>query len=63
MILLADIGNSNIVLAVVENENILDTFRLKTNTDKTSDEYYVSIKAIVKEYNITDLNDIIGRAK
>ena len=55
MILLADIGNSNIVLAVVENENILDTFRLKTNTDKTSDEYYVSIKAIVKEYNITDV--------
>ena len=55
MILLADIGNSNIVLAVVENENIVDTFRLKTNTDKTSDEYYVSIKSIVKEFNITDV--------
>ena len=55
MILLTDIGNSNIVLAIVENDKVLDTFRLKTNTDKTSDEYYVSIKGIVKEYSITDV--------
>ena len=52
MILLADIGNSNIVLAIVENDNIIETFRLKSNIDKTSDEYYVSIKGILKEYNI-----------
>lgn len=55
MILLVDIGNSNIVLALSENGNISDTFRLKTNTDKTSDEYYVSIKSIVKEYDIDDV--------
>ena len=55
MILLTDIGNSNIVLAIVENDKVLDTFRLKTNTDKTSDEYYVSIKSIVKEYDIDDV--------
>lgn len=56
MILLADIGNSNIVLAIVENDNIFETFRIKTNTNKTSDEYYVSIKTIVKDY---DINDVI----
>ena len=55
MILLTDIGNSNIVLALVENNKIIETFRLKSNIDKTSDEYYVSIKSILKEYNIEDV--------
>ena len=55
MILLVDIGNSNIVLAIVDNDKIVETFRLKSNIDKTSDEYYVSIKSILKDFNITDV--------
>lgn len=55
MILLTDIGNSNIVLAIVENDKIVETFRLKSNIDKTSDEYFVSIKAILKEFIIHDV--------
>ena len=55
MILLVDIGNSNVVLALSENDKVVETFRLKSNIDKTSDEYYVSIKSVLKDYNIEDV--------
>ena len=55
MILLVDIGNSNVVLALSENDKVVETFRLKSNIDKTSDEYYVSIKSVLKDYDIEDV--------
>ena len=55
MILLVDIGNSNVVLALLENDKVVETFRLKSNIDKTSDEYYVSIKSVLKDYDIEDV--------
>lgn len=39
MILTVDIGNSNIVLGVVEENEILFEARLRTDATKTSDEY------------------------
>ena len=41
MILLIDVGNSNIVFAVAENYEIKETFRYKTLKDKTEDELYL----------------------
>ena len=55
MILLVDIGNSNVVLALSENDKIIETFRLKSNIDKTSVEYYVSIKSVLKDQYIEDV--------
>ena len=43
MVLLVDIGNSNIVFGFSDKKTISNTFRLKTFTDKTSDEYYLLI--------------------
>lgn len=43
MILLVDVGNSNIVFGFSDDKEIKITFRLKTFTDKTSDEYYILI--------------------
>lgn len=45
MILLIDIGNSNIVFGLCENDKIVRTFRLKAFLDKTSDEFYVLFKS------------------
>lgn len=47
MVLCIDIGNSNIVLGL-KNDNEWTTFRLVTNTNLTSDEYYYRIKEFVK---------------
>lgn len=47
MVLLVDIGNSNIVLGIVENEKIVKLLRLKTFTDKTFDEYYLLFNNLI----------------
>lgn len=52
MILLFDIGNSNIVLGLAENEKIIKTYRYESLTTKTFDEYYLSMKETFKDCNI-----------
>ena len=47
MILLVDIGNSNIVFGLADDNNIVKTYRLKSFTDKTSDEYFILFNNIV----------------
>lgn len=52
MVLLIDIGNSNIVFGYADDKNIIKTFRLKTFVDKTSDEYYLLMKSFLDLYKI-----------
>lgn len=47
MIVLVDIGNSNIVLSKY-NGAINETYRYKTDSSKSIDEYYVMFKDIIK---------------
>lgn len=54
MVLLTDIGNSNIVFGFSDGKQILKTFRLKTFLDKTADEFYLIIKELLTE-NIEDV--------
>lgn len=49
MILLIDIGNSNIVFGFASEGKIEKTFRLKAFLDKTSDEYYLLLKQLFDE--------------
>lgn len=55
MILLVDVGNSNIVFGFSDKEEIKKTFRFKTFIDKTSDEYYILIKSMLDVYKIEDV--------
>ena len=55
MILLVDVGNSNICFGIVENNVITSDFRIKTLHDKSSDEYYFILNNFIKG----DLNDVI----
>lgn len=55
MILLCDVGNSNIVFGFADNENVIKTFRFKSFTNKTSDEYYILIKSMIDMYPINDV--------
>ncbi|MBQ3848249.1 MAG: type III pantothenate kinase [Clostridia bacterium] len=61
MILAIDIGNSNIVLGVFKEENLLFIARLATDPKKTSDELAVQIKSVLKLHNVK-LSDIDGAA-
>ena len=52
MILPVDIGNSNIVLGGVDEEQILFEARLRTDPTKTSDEYCIDLKMILEVYGV-----------
>lgn len=52
MVLLIDIGNSNIVFGFSSCGKIVETFRLKSYTNKTSDEYYLLIKPMLNLYKV-----------
>nr|WP_314278552.1 type III pantothenate kinase [uncultured Peptostreptococcus sp.] len=52
MLLVFDIGNTNMVLGVYDGENLVRDWRINTDLNKTSDEYGVLIK------NLFDASDI-----
>lgn len=53
MILTVDIGNSNIVLGGVEEDQIVFEARLRTDATKTSDEYCIDLKMILEVYQVS----------
>ncbi len=53
MILTIDIGNSNIVLGGVEEEEIVFEARIRTEATKTSDQYCVDLKILLDVYGIS----------
>ena len=52
MILTIDIGNSNIVLGGVKDDEIVFEARLRTEATKTSDQYCVDLKILLDVYNV-----------
>lgn len=52
MILVVDIGNTNIVLGVYNNDALLGSWKMVTKNDKTSDEYGMFIVNTLNHYNI-----------
>ena len=52
MILVVDIGNSNVVIGGVEGENIVFEARLRTESTKTSDEYTIDLKSILDIHGV-----------
>jgi len=59
MILVCDVGNTNIVLGVYKGDKLLKDWRISTNKDKTSDEYGIIIDQLFK-YNGLNIDDIEG---
>lgn len=55
MILLIDVGNSNIVFGYAKEREIEQTFRFRTFLDKTTDEYYLMLKSMLDLYKIDDV--------
>ncbi len=54
MLLVADIGNTNITLGVYKNKKLLFVSRLSTVRQKTDDEYAINLKDIFSLYCVCD---------
>lgn len=53
MLLVVDVGNTNITFGVYRKEELVTTFRLMTKTPRTSDEFGVLITEILRNDGIT----------
>ena len=59
MIFVLDVGNTNIVLGIYKNKELLVEWRLSTDIRKTSDEYMIEVAQLFA-YSKLDVNDISG---
>lgn len=57
MLLIFDIGNTNIKAAIILNDLIVNEWRISTNTSRTGDEYFSVLSSLFKDANI-DLTKI-----
>lgn len=53
MVLVLDIGNTNVKLGVFENDKLKGTWRMSTDLRKTSDEYGITVVEMLKTRGIT----------
>ena len=59
MVLAVDVGNTNIVLGMLEDEKVLQTVRMRTEADATGAEYAIKINDLLK-YMKVQADDIEG---
>ncbi|HIS14624.1 MAG TPA: type III pantothenate kinase, partial [Candidatus Ornithospirochaeta stercorigallinarum] len=52
MLLAVDIGNTNIVIAIYDGNDFVETFRIYSDEKKTSDEYMVILETLIRESGI-----------
>ena len=57
MLLVFDVGNTNMVLGIYKDKELVKDWRINTNKEKTSDEYGILISSLFKYENI-DMNEI-----
>jgi type III pantothenate kinase len=57
MMLVFDVGNTNMVVGVYEKENLLTHWRLRTDTLRTSDEYGMMLNSLF-HYHKLDMHNI-----
>lgn len=56
MILVVDVGNTNITYGVYDGENLAATFRMMSSDPKTSDEYGMMITSLIKANGVETSN-------
>lgn len=61
MILVIDVGNTNIVLGIYEDARLVNFWRVKTDADKTSDEYGMIISQLfeLQGFKFSDIEDVV----
>lgn len=61
MILVLDVGNTDIVLGVYSGKELIDFWRISTDKNKTSDEYRILIYQFFQynNLNVRDIEDVV----
>ncbi len=61
MLLVADIGNTNINLGVYDNDELTCTFNIKSIINRSSDEYGIILVSLLNNFNInkSDIDGVI----
>ena len=52
MLLVIDVGNTNIVLGIFDGEKLVDNWRIWTERDRTSDEYGILVRNLFSSRSI-----------
>mgnify|MGYP003332158755 CR=1 FL=1 len=56
MLLTIDVGNTNTVLGIFEEEEIVQSWRVKTDTRDTADELWLKYRSLVEDYEIDGIS-------
>jgi type III pantothenate kinase len=61
VLLVIDVGNSNIVLGIYDNDRLVKDWRISTDKSKTTDEYGILVHDLFRlaEIGFSDIKDII----
>ena len=61
MLLVSDVGNTNITFGVFDKERLVSTFRMTTKQPRTSDEYGIHLRSMLTHNNIRpeEIEDVI----
>lgn len=59
MILVIDVGNTNITFGVYDNDTLVSTFRMMSNVPRTSDEYGIELMSLLSN-NGVDISMLKG---
>ena len=52
MLLVIDVGNSNIVLGIYDGNQLLKTWRIHTDANRTEDEFFVMANQMFSQINL-----------
>ena len=56
MLLTIDVGNTNTVLGIFEEENLIRSWRVKTDPRSTADELWLQYRSLVEDFTVTGLS-------
>ena len=56
MLLTVDVGNTNTVLGIFDGEELVRSWRVKTDPRTTADELWLQFRALVADYEVTGLS-------
>ena len=59
MLLTVDVGNTNIVIGILDGKTLINSGRLSTDIDKTADEYAMTIYSFLQLNNALDIDGTI----
>ena len=55
MLLTVDVGNTNTVLGIFKEDELIHSWRVKTDPRSTADELWLQFKSLVRDFDVTAL--------